>query len=105
MQRLNSYEEVLHRIKDNFCLIYVHTEDCGVCIADQPRVKELCLRYGLAAYEIDPFQIPLIRGQWSLFTVPVVLLFYNGKEMHRQARIIDFRELEYRIAQFSNLEE
>ena len=38
-------------------------------------------------------------GQLNLYSVPVVILFYNGKEIHRQARIIDFSKLEYRIKQ------
>ena len=38
-------------------------------------------------------------GQLNLYTVPVVILFYNGKEIHRQARFIDFSELDYRIKQ------
>jgi len=38
-------------------------------------------------------------GQLNLYTAPVVILFYNGKEIHRQARIIDFSELDYRIKQ------
>ena len=38
-------------------------------------------------------------GQLNLYTAPVVILFYNGKEIHRQARIIDFIELDYRIKQ------
>ena len=40
-------------------------------------------------------------GQLSLFSVPVVILFYEGREIHRQAKIIDFEELEYRIGQIS----
>ena len=38
-------------------------------------------------------------GQLNLYTAPVVILFYNGKEIHRQARFIDFSELDYRIKQ------
>ena len=40
-------------------------------------------------------------GQLSLFSVPVVILFYEGREIHRQAKIIDFDELNYRIEQIS----
>lgn len=99
MLKINNHEEVLQKIKNGVSLVYVHTKDCGVCVADRPRVEELSLRYNFPAYEIDPIEMPILRGQWSLFTAPVVLLFWDGKEMHRQARIIDFRELEHRIVQ------
>ena len=49
-------------------------------------------------------EIPEAAGQLSLFTAPVVILFYKNKEMHRQARIIDFEELEYRIKQLNEIE-
>ena len=39
----------------------------------------------------------------GLFTVPVVLLFMNGKEMHRQAGILDIKELEYRMRQLQGV--
>ena len=53
------------------------------------------------SYNLEASEIPKAVGQLSLFAVPVVILFYEGKEFHRQAKIIDFEELEYRIGQIS----
>ena len=50
---------------------------------------------------MEASEVPKAVGQLSLFAVPVVILFYEGKEFHRQAKIIDFEELEYRIGQIS----
>ncbi|PWG68582.1 thioredoxin, partial [Enterobacter mori] len=44
-------------------------------------------------------------GQLSLFTSPAVILYNKNKEMHRQARIIDFEDLEYRIKQLTEIED
>ena len=38
-----------------------------------------------------------LLGELNLFSVPVVILFYEGREIHRQAKIIDFKELNYRM--------
>lgn len=43
--------------------------------------------------------MPEAVGKLNLYSSPVVILFYQGKEFHRQARIIDFVELDYRIKQ------
>lgn len=99
MQAITNQIELQEKLSIGVSLVYVHTEHCGVCIADLPRVEGLAERLQIPAYSINPEEMPLLRGQWSLFTAPVVLLFLDGKEMHRQARIIDFKELEYRILQ------
>lgn len=99
MKTIQQYEELENALKSGPCLIYVHTNHCGICLADLPRVEELAKKHNFPMFVIDPAEMPILRGQWSLFTVPAVLLFLEGKEMHRQARIIDFKELEYRMVQ------
>ena len=51
------------------------------------------------SYYIQADEITEAVGQLNLYSAPIVILFYNGKEIHRQARIIDFSELDYRIKQ------
>ena len=51
------------------------------------------------SYYIQADEMAEAVGQLNLYTAPVVILFYNGKEIHRQARFIDFSELDYRIKQ------
>jgi hypothetical protein len=36
-------------------------------------------------------RIPEAAGQFAALTAPVVLLYVEGKERHREARIIDFK--------------
>ncbi len=45
-----------------------------------------------------------LEGKVIIGKAPVVILFYKNKEIHRQARIIDFEELEYRIKQLNEIE-
>jgi len=47
--------------------------------------------------------MPEAAGQLSLFMVPVVILFADGRESHQQARIIDFKMLDYRLSQLAAL--
>lgn len=80
-------------------LLYVSAPGCGVCEADRPRAEALAERLGFPLYTLNIADVPEAAGQLSLFTAPAVLLFLEGREIHRQARFIDFAELEYRMRQ------
>ena len=88
--------------KEPLLVIYLSSADCGVCKADEPRVRELCEKYQLPEVSFDVKDIPEAAGQLNVFSLPAAVLMYQGKEMHRQARIIDFRELEKRIQEFTD---
>ena len=78
---------------------FIKSEDCSVCETDFPKVKEITDKNNYLAYYIQADEMAEAVGQLNLYTAPVDILFYNGKEIHRQARIIDFLELDYRIKQ------
>ena len=42
---------------------------------------------------------PEIIGQLNAFSAPTIILYYEGKEIHRQAKIINFQEIEKRVRQ------
>lgn len=100
MKKMKSTEELEATKKEHpFFLLYVGMEGCNICHSDKPKVEELSREMKLPAYEIDYNETPSIRGCLNIFTVPVVLLFREGREVHRQARIIALEELRYRIEQ------
>ncbi|MCY1029234.1 thioredoxin family protein [Mammaliicoccus sciuri] len=104
MKIITTFDELNKQIDAHiFTLIYVSSENCSVCKADHSIVQKMVEDYNIPAYEIVANQMPEAVGQLNLFTSPVVLLYYKQKEVHRQARIIDFDELQYRIEQFNNL--
>ena len=78
---------------------FIKTEGCSVCEADFPRVKEIIDENNYTSYYIQADEMTEAVGQLNLYSAPIVILFYNGKEIHRQARIIDFSELDYRVKQ------
>ena len=57
------------------------------------------MKFYNTSYYIQANEMTEAVGQLNLYSAPIVILFYNGKEIHRQARIIDFSELDYRIKQ------
>ena len=97
MEKIKTYDNLLAKIKnEEKFLLYIKSEGCSVCEADFPKVKEITDKNNYTSYYIQADEMAEAVGQLNLYTA---LLFYNGKEIHRQARIIDFSELDYRIKQ------
>lgn len=103
MQYLNSVSEIEVKINaQQLTLIYASIPTCSVCFADEPRAEHLAQKHSVEIYHVDTLQTPMARGYLNLFAAPVIMLFYAGKELHRQAKFIDFKELEYRIVQLKD---
>ena len=85
-------------LTNNEKLIFVigKGENCGVCHAVSDRIKITLLKKypQLDVYNIMVNDNPLFRGKYLIFTFPTILVFDNNKEIHRESRIVDFRNLE-----------
>ena len=100
MEKIKTYGDLLEKIKnEEKFLLYIKSEGCSVCVADSPKIKEISDKNNYTSYYVQADEMAETVGQLNLYSAPIVLLFYNGKEIHRQARIIDFSELDYRIKQ------
>lgn len=97
------FQEVLG--EENFFLLYASMPLCSVCASDFPRVKDLVDRMDFPAYRADLSLLPQVAGQLSLMTAPAVLLFFRAREWHRQARIIDFSDLEKRMGEIAEIDQ
>ena len=98
MQEITTFEDLMSTINNQKALlIYLSSPDCSVCHSDLPRVEEMVRRFSVPAVSVNVMHVPKAAGQLSVFTVPVVLLYYKGREYHREARIIDFAELAKRM--------
>lgn len=95
-EKMREIEELtsLHMVKNfiqkhNLSFLYISKENCSVCHALLPQVMELMEEFPLIQLgHIDVNVIEEIAGEFSIFTVPVLLLFVNGKEYLREARIV-----------------
>jgi|SRR5690625_4384577 len=95
MKELMSLDEVDAFIMNNeLAFLYITQPNCSVCHGLKPQLIPILEQYNqLATASIDSSQIPAIAGQLNIFTVPVALLFVNGKEYFRKARFIPLAEL------------
>lgn len=80
--------------ENNLSLLYISRESCSVCHALLPQIQELLLQFPrIFPLAVSADEVPEIAGKYSVFTVPVLIVFYDGKEMFRKARFIPIEQL------------
>lgn len=103
---VKTIEEMDEFIAQNeLAFLYVSHPDCGVCKALLPKVKELLdqeFPKVQSAY-VNTHEIPEVAGRLSIFTVPVLILFFEGKEVLRKARFVSMDELDQEISKIYRL--
>ena len=105
MIKLTSLTQVEKFISDHqFSFLYVSRTNCGVCHAILPQLQNLLedfLQIQLGHVNAD--DVEEIAGHYSILTVPVLLLFVDGKEMIREARFVRMKSLEEKIGKIYNM--
>ena len=100
MTELTSLTSAEKFIKDHqFSFIYVSRTNCGVCHALLPQLKSLLEEFpSIQLGYINADNVEEIAGYLSIFTVPALLLFVDGKEMIREARFVHMQALQEKIS-------
>lgn len=75
--------------------VYFGHPECSVCHGLKPQIDQKLKEFGndVNFYEVNTFVVPEVAGDYSIMTVPVVLLFVEGKEYLRQARFVPIQPL------------
>ena len=91
--------ESLDPSNENAILFYFTSTDCNVCKVLLPRVRELLASKfpRLKLHVVDIASNREIAGKYQIFTVPVVLVYFEGREFTRKVRNFSVQELEKEI--------
>ena len=93
-------EKLEEKITDNrLQAVFLTAKNCSVCTVDKPIVEKIATKYEFPTYIAEADKSPEIIGQLNAFSAPTIILYYEGKEIHRQAKIINFQEIEKRVRQ------
>lgn len=90
---LESLEELMSDMRG--VLLYFSNDMCSVCKVLKPKVIEL-LKEQFPQIEtryVDIDKSPLLSGQHRVFTIPTILIFFDGKEQTRFSRNISLQQL------------
>lgn len=98
-------EEIENFIKENpMCMIYFSGGTCSACPAIKAKIKEILGKYEKIEFlDIDAASNLEISALYNAFSVPVSILFVDGKETVRYGRNIDFMEFENILNRYYDL--
>ncbi len=79
--------------------IYFKGENCGVCAALLPKMEaHFSENYPLLKFEIIEVQKePEIAAQFQVFTIPVLIILFEGKEYYRFVRNFSASEIDQKL--------
>lgn len=104
MNKVTSLDEVNECIHTNrVVLLYISRQNCSVCHALLPQIEEVLHDFPtIASIFIDADELPEIAGAFTVFTVPTILVFLDGKEMIRKSRFIPIDPLQSELKKVFN---
>lgn len=95
MREFHSIEEVHGLMEENnVSLLLIKTENCGVCESVLYKLDELKESYRDVEFAyLYASKVPVVAGEFLVFTAPTVIIFAGGKEVFRQSRFIQMGEI------------
>jgi thioredoxin-like negative regulator of GroEL len=105
MIEVTSLEQLKQLIAEKpFVVAYFSRPDCGVCTALKPKVAEMVAHLSEArAYYVNLDEMPEAAGEFSIFTIPGIVLFVDGRETIREARYVSVDDLESQMHRLHSL--
>lgn len=79
--------------------VYFSSPNCGVCHALRPKVEDLFSEKfpSVKFVHVQIDKSPDISGEYSVFSAPTLLVFFEGKEFLRKVRLMGIQELQEKI--------
>jgi thiol-disulfide isomerase/thioredoxin len=103
MNFLNNMIEVNDVINKDIVMIIAKTHTCSACQTilnvlehNVSNLDQIDI-YNIYIDDVDEF-----RGQHTIFSVPTVLIFSEGKELLRESRYINYSKIERLISMFKD---
>lgn len=104
MESVQSIEYLNTFVKETpLSIVYVTRPGCSVCHGLQPQVENLLADYPyVKARQVNADEVPQVAGEFSVMTVPAVLIYSKGKELFRKARFVPIGELNQQLAKLNH---
>lgn len=98
-------EKIEDFIKDNLIsIVYFSSATCGACDAIRDKVLHIIKNYKEIKFtEINAVENKEIAAFYDIFSLPILLLFVNGKETLRVGRYFDLLDFKNSIDRYYNL--
>ena len=99
MKKLNSMEEIENFLKKPAVLLYISAPNCNVCDVLKERVKNVLGEKfpKIEMGEANIAKIPEISSKFNIFSAPVFMIYFDGKEFAREGRNVGLYPLSEKI--------
>lgn len=94
--KMHSIGEIHASIDENpMVLLYITSQDCGVCQALKPMILDALEKTNKAIFPVTASinDLPALSGAFMAFSAPVLILYDHGREVLREAGILNVSEL------------
>jgi thioredoxin-like negative regulator of GroEL len=80
-------------------IIYFSHQQCNVCKVLKPKIRDMIENNfpRMMLYYVNTREHPDMAGQYSVFTVPTILVFFEGREYIRESRHISIPAFQDRL--------
>ncbi|WP_291648902.1 thioredoxin family protein [Clostridium sp.] len=97
--------EVKEFIRENLInIVYFSGSTCGACDAIKEKVLHITKNYEKIEFmEINAVENKELAASYNIFSLPILLLFVNGKETLRVGRYFDLLDFKNAIDRYYNL--
>jgi len=99
-------DEIEQQIKNNDAVIlYFSGDNCGVCTALKPKIQSSFENNfpKIKQVFINASEFPDVAAHYSIFTIPSILVYFDGKETKRESRHISVDQLIHSTQRTYNL--
>jgi thiol-disulfide isomerase/thioredoxin len=102
LKTLKHIEEIKNDIMNNkITLLYITSEKCGICKVISPRLDDMLKSFPeVRSVKANIDELPVLAGEYNVFTVPCILIFIQGKEVNREARYVNFEAIQETIDRY-----
>lgn len=103
MQEIKHYSEVTSIINQELVMVIAKTHSCSTCTTINDIISKNVKQINeLPVYFIYVDDIAEFRGEYTIFSVPTVLIFNEGKEILRESKFINFGKIDRLIDMFKH---
>lgn len=105
MDDIDSNESLNELIKEkDMLLVYFGNNTCGVCTDLKPKLVDILKKYPkIHSVQVNVEDSIKLSASYDVFTIPVIILFIEGKEVIREARHIGVEDIDDKIARYYEL--
>lgn len=105
MKKVTSNEELKNIINNNkMVIVYFTGSSCGACEVIKVKVEDILKKYKeIESVEVNGEQNVDVAAAYGVFSLPIFLLYIEGKEFLRQGRNSDLLKLQGDIERYYNM--